>query len=60
MLITGRVINQLSHENLADIKMRLAPEYPYPTGINDGYDALKWVSHDSCAAYIPIANLLVV
>ena len=60
MLITGRVINQLSHENLADIKMRLAPEYPYPTDINDGYDALKWVSHDSCAAYIPIAKLLVV
>ena len=45
MLITGRVINQLSHGNLADIKMRLAPEYPYPTSINDGYDALKWAGY---------------
>lgn len=23
---------------------RLAPEYPYPTWINDAWDALKWVS----------------
>lgn len=24
--------------------LRLAPENPYPAGLNDAYDALKWVS----------------
>lgn len=26
---------------------RLAPEYPYPNGLNDGYVALKWVCRNT-------------
>lgn len=25
-------------------RLRLGPEYKFPTGINDSWDALKWVS----------------
>ncbi|KAK7682274.1 hypothetical protein QCA50_014477 [Cerrena zonata] len=27
-----------------NVEYRLAPEYPYPNGLNDGYVALKWVT----------------
>lgn len=31
---------------LIDVDYRLAPEYPYPTGLNDAYDVYKWaLSH---------------
>ena len=60
----ARTVQHVSFVLLAEFDIDqgsiLSHQYPYPTGINDGYDALKWVSHDSCAAYIPIANLLVV
>ena len=29
---------------LVDVDYRMAPEYPFPTPINDCWDALKWVS----------------
>lgn len=28
---------------VVNIDYRLAPEFPWPTGINDSYDAVKWV-----------------
>ncbi len=29
---------------VVDVEYRLAPEYPYPNGINDCYDGLQWVA----------------
>ncbi len=34
------------------VEYRLAPEHPYPAGVNDGYDVIRWVA-DSQAGFTP-------
>lgn len=39
------VISKIFHTAVVDVDYRLAPEFPYPTGMEDCYDGLVWVSH---------------
>ncbi|OCH91998.1 hypothetical protein OBBRIDRAFT_727792 [Obba rivulosa] len=32
---------------VANVDYRLAPEYPFPTGINDAYAGMKWVANNA-------------
>jgi hypothetical protein len=41
------------------VDYRHAPEYPFPTGSNDVYDAIKWVRHAAAFILIPVCLLLV-
>lgn len=38
-----RKLANLSGSVIVSVDYRLAPEYPFPAGLNDGYNALKWV-----------------
>jgi acetyl esterase/lipase len=40
----GRTMVTSFNAVLVDVDYRMAPEYPFPTPINDCWDALKWVS----------------
>lgn len=38
-----RKLANLSGAVIVSVGYRLAPEYPFPTGLNDGYNALNWI-----------------
>lgn len=38
-----RKLSNLSRAIIVAVDYRLAPEFPFPTGLNDGYNALEWV-----------------
>ncbi|BEL06611.1 hypothetical protein Q0Z83_048020 [Actinoplanes sichuanensis] len=47
------LLERMAHELRAVIvspDYRLAPEYPYPHGLNDGRDVLAWLHHDAPGA----------
>jgi acetyl esterase/lipase len=40
----GRNMVTFFNAVVVDVDYRLAPEFPFPTPVNDSWDALKWVS----------------
>jgi hypothetical protein len=47
MAVSSRVIADSCHAAVFNVDYRLAPEHPFPVGLHDSYDVVKWVSHDS-------------
>ncbi|TDN37081.1 alpha/beta hydrolase [Hymenobacter sp. UV11] len=41
------------------VDYRLAPEHPYPAGVEDGYLALRWLHDASAALHFPAARIAV-
>ncbi len=41
------MISEALHSAVVDVDYRLAPEYPYPAGMEDCYDGLTWISTHS-------------
>jgi acetyl esterase len=44
---------------IISIDYRLAPEYPFPTPIEDGYDALVWIAKNAEKIGVPYKKLVV-
>lgn len=44
---------------VVSVDYRLAPEYPFPTPVNDAYDALVWVHDHAAELYIDRQNITV-
>lgn len=42
-----RLITKISGIAVASVEYRLAPEYKFPTAVNDSYDALKWLVNNA-------------
>ena len=40
----GIIVVTLFNAVLVDVDYRMCPEYPFPSPVNDSWDALKWVS----------------
>ncbi len=36
-----------------NVEYRLAPEHPYPTGVNDCYDVVKWIASTAPSSVLP-------
>ena len=36
-----------------NVEYRLAPEHPYPTGVNDCYDVVKWIASTAPSSILP-------
>lgn len=36
-----------------NVEYRLAPEYPFPTGVNDCYDVIKWIASTAPSDILP-------
>ena len=41
-----------------DVDYRLAPEHPFPTGLNDSYDAVEWVRQKSPCQILSLKKYL--
>ena len=42
-----RYLAKASHAVVVSVDYRLAPENPFPAGLNDAYAALEWVAHNA-------------
>lgn len=52
-----RKLANLSGAVIVSVEYRLAPEYPFPTGLNDGSNALKWVIENAASLGIDLSRL---
>lgn len=43
-LVSSCIIADGCHAAVFNVDYRLAPEHPFPTGLEDSYDVVKWVS----------------
>ena len=49
----------LEWQRMISIDYRLAPEYPFPTPIEDGYAAFEWVTKNATKIGVPYQKLVV-
>ncbi|MGM8364336.1 alpha/beta hydrolase [Virgibacillus sp. W0181] len=54
-----RMIANKTRHIVVSVDYRLAPEYKYPTPINDSYAALKWISENAAAINGIASNIVV-
>ncbi|TVY72814.1 AB hydrolase superfamily protein [Fusarium oxysporum f. sp. cubense] len=45
--VSSRVIADSCHAAVLNVDYRLAPEHPFPVGLHDSYDVVKWVAKNS-------------
>lgn len=54
-----RYLTVSSKSVVVSVDYRLAPEYPFPTPIQDSYDALLWVAENAKSLHVDLSKLYV-